>query len=624
MIEAVAKIGEYSLRKEGKNPDTEKGLIDILAQPINSTDAYKHVITIEVDISGKPVFKRVGIDLLDEKKRTRYLYRKGSSRGTDVTPIALITKPERTFPNKILNWFNRDYSNPLFELAPDEVTFLNAIKETIEENRENILDEIGQKVKGLTSKEKAVLSLKFLRGTEPLYLGDLSLFKKIFRIEALEQFSSSDGVKSVANNKVCSICTEKSDEVYGFVAPWAFYTVDKPGFVTGGGFKQAEAWRCNPVCHRCALQLVEGKNWLGKNSSFRLYDYKYYIIPKPLLQSKEAYRILESYHREATNDEKNFKLSTSHRRLLDDRSEEALDELSNQPNAFNCDIIVYEESNNAFRILTSIEGIFPSRLSALFDAKKIVDISPLFKDFTVPVFTERKKTGETRYEFTFGSFWYFFGKEKERDLSGYFLDIVGKSFQGQKISYPLLLWGVIEKIRRQHAQGLPTREATLKAWACIMYLDKLGVLGEYDPQGSLKSNGGLFGLENDDRVSAAEKFFGEHPKFFDTAEKRATFLVGAISQLLMDIQYTDRGSAPFRVRLQGLKMDQRLVQSLLPETINKLEEYDKNYYRGLERLASKYFVEVEPVWKMSRDEVSFYFVTGMNLAVMFKMKGEKQ
>ena len=92
----------------------------------------------------------------------------------------------------------------------------------------------------------------------------------------------------------------------------------------------------------------------------------------------------------------------------------------------------------------------------------------------------------------------------------------------------------------------------------------------------------------------------------------------------MDIQYMDRGSAPFRVRLQGLKMDQRLVQGLLPEAINKLEEYEKNYYRGLERLASKYFVEAEPIWKMSRDEVSFYFVTGMNLAVMFKGKGEKQ
>ena len=378
------------------------------------------------------------------------------------------------------------------------------------------------------------------------------------------------------------------------------------------------------MCRRCALQLMEGRSWLEKNSSFRLYDYKYYIVPKPLLQSKEAYRILESYHTEATDDEKNFKLSTSHQRLLNDREEEALDELSNQPNAFNCDIIVYEESNKAFRILTSIEGVFPSRLRALFDAKKKVKDSPLFKGFTVPVFKDRKKVGETPYEFTFGSFWYFFGKEKERDLSGYFLDIVGKSFQSQKVSYPLLLWGAMEKIRRQHAQGLPTREATMKAWACQVYLNELDILGEYNSQGSLKSNGGLFGLETDDRVNTAEGFFGEHQEFFDTPAKRAIFLVGAICQLLMDIQLRDRGSAPFRARLQGLKMDQRLVQSLLPEAVNKLDEYDQNYYRGLERLASKYFVEAEPVWKMSRDEVSFHFVTGMNLAVRFKSKGEKQ
>jgi len=618
LIEAVAKIGEYSLQKEGKNPDTEEGLIDILAQPINSTDAYKHVITIEVDISEKPAFKRVGLDELDEKKRTRYLYRKGSSRGTDVTPIALITKPERTFPNKIMNWLNRDYSNPLFELAPDEVTFLNAIKETIEENRESILDEIGRKVNGLTSKEKAVLSLKFLRETESLYLGDLSLFKKIFRIEALAQFSSSNGVKSVSANKLCSICTEKSDEVYGFVAPWAFYTVDKPGFVTGGGFNQAEAWRCNPICRRCALQLMEGKTWLDYYSTFKFYGLQYLLIPRPLLPGVEVYNIVEKYYEKSKGKTETLKLSARYSKLLDAREREVLKELGDQ-NAFNCDILVFEKLNNAFRILSLIEGVFPSRLKELFDAKNRTE-EKLRSGFNV-LFTDQ--TTKAQFEFNFGSFWYFFGKEKyEPDMSGYFLDLVGRIFQGQKVSYPLILWGVMEKIRnifgKNYKEKHPTREATLKAWASLIYLQELGILNEYSSSVHNELNEGMICLDADEKVKVAEEFFGKYPEFFDTDDKKATFLVGSLCQLVMNIQWNDgKRPPPFMAKLQGLRLDQKRVQSLLPEVENKFREYEKTYYRGLERLASEYFVKAKPIWKMSRDEVSFYFVTGMNLSCMF-------
>jgi CRISPR-associated protein Csh1 len=88
----------------------------------------------------------------------------------------------------------------------------------------------------------------------------------------------------------------------------------------------------------------------------------------------------------------------------------------------------------------------------------------------------------------------------------------------------------------------------------------------------------------------------------------------------MDIQYRERKATPFRVKLQGLKLDQKQVQSLLPEIQNKLEEYDKNYYRDLESLASNYFVKAGGRWKLLRDEIGFYFVLGMNLSPNLKSK----
>ena len=55
---------------------------------------------------------------------------------------------------------------------------------------------------------------------------------------------------------------------------------------------------------------------------------------------------------------------------------------------------------------------------------------------------------------------------------------------------------------------------------------------------------------------------------------------------------------------------------------NKLEEYGKNYYRTLESIISKYFILAGNGWKMSNDEISFYFVLGMNLSYIFKAKKE--
>jgi CRISPR-associated protein Csh1 len=55
-----------------------------------------------------------------------------------------------------------------------------------------------------------------------------------------------------------------------------------------------------------------------------------------------------------------------------------------------------------------------------------------------------------------------------------------------------------------------------------------------------------------------------------------------------------------------------------------LEEYGKNYYRQLETIISEYMVGAGSEWKMSMDEISFYFVLGMNLTGLFKTQKEKE
>ena len=52
---------------------------------------------------------------------------------------------------------------------------------------------------------------------------------------------------------------------------------------------------------------------------------------------------------------------------------------------------------------------------------------------------------------------------------------------------------------------------------------------------------------------------------------------------------------------------------LATKAVNKLEEYDKNYYRELEELISSYFAGAGVEWKESVSEINYFIVLGMSL-----------
>ena len=146
-----------------------------------------------------------------------------------------------------------------------------------------------------------------------------------------------------------------------------------------------------------------------------------------------------------------------------------------------------------------------------------------------------------------------------------------------------------------------------------------------------KSIADVFGRDNTtDMVKHAELFFGEFSDFFNNDAKKAIFMEGALAQLLLNIQRLPEvmnaqpGKEPFRSKLQGLKLDEKVIKGLLPAIQNKLEEYGKNYYKDLESVISEYMIQAGDGWSMSKDEISFYFVLGMNLSDKFKYKKKEE
>jgi len=70
--------------------------------------------------------------------------------------------------------------------------------------------------------------------------------------------------------------------------------------------------------------------------------------------------------------------------------------------------------------------------------------------------------------------------------------------------------------------------------------------------------------------------------------------------------------------LNSLKMNEKIIKRVYSEVIDKLIQYKKrHYYLEIEKLIGNYFASAN-FKGMSRDEMSYYFVLGMNLVGEFK------
>lgn len=321
---------------------------------------------------------------------------------------------------------------------------------------------------------------------------------------------------------------------------------------------------------------------------------------------------------------KKLKLNKEVKGITSDE-EEILDLVMDKKDFISNSLIFYKKEQSSYRILLLIEGILPSRLKSLFDTKDRVD--ERFKVYNDLLLSDSQKE-KNHLEFNFGVLRRFFPQEsKNRTFDKIFLEIVDKVFVGDKIDYYLLMDFITRKAREAFVEGYPTNIATLNGFLLLHYLEELSLLGnskkemkEMDEKGSgIQPVGDLEGLPLEQKV---EKFFEANKPFFTSDAKKATFLEGVLTQNLLNIQWNDKKATPFRTKLHGLKMNEALIKKLLPEIQNKLEEYGKNYYRDLESIIAHHFVLGGVNWKETDDELSFYFVLGMDMQKLFKNEKE--
>jgi len=603
LLTGILQIGEYVLNSKSVEADD---YIQVIENP-NEKGNYRHVLKIGFNLNERDVgYRGIEYEEFSDKKIVKYAYKKGSARGGDITPTSKYTDPSKTL-NKIMISLNDilKNSNP----ADEEFTIFKNIYEYISSNQEKIENEISEKIKSITLEkgESFIITLSLFENENERYMGDFNIIKDRLGKISNEQYFNKYGTTSKGIG-ICYYCKQKT-EVFGFVNTYNSYTVDKIGFVSGG-FKQENAWKNYPVCGSCAQKLEQGKKYLRENLSSRFSGFNYFVIPKAVIRDKEDekefIKTLEEFEKN-----KNFSTEKDTRQNLLASERDFLDIMKDSKNFLNYNMLIYkeEQSGSVFRILLYIEDIVPSKVKNILKIKDKIDDIDLFRNLP------GKDNSTYDLKFGFDKIRTFFPNNKtEGNFDKSFLEILNNVFTYKKISYKFLLNRMISKIRSAFVNEEYIDALVLQALMSILFIEKLNLFSDKE-KGVQKIM-----IEKTEKNKKYLDFFENesYKDAFDSDYKKAVFLTGVLTEKLLNIQYDERKSKPFYSRLNGLKLDRKLVKRIFSEAVNKLNEYNKNYYKELEYLIGMYMLGEEADKNISNDDISFYFVLGMTLAKHFK------
>jgi len=612
---AIAAIGEWQL-EENKNLEP----VDLYIENMFPGKDYQMVLLVfEITEDNNDLhceYKGIDIEKVSAEKEIyrKFAYRKGSARGGDITFTTKIGSPvatkingikETTFKN-ILSFnggLHRD--TPVFQL----------LKACFEENESEIVSTIDKKFQNFTRDETVSTGLSFRiteNGTEK-YLRDYELIKELLILSGATTNYIHAGTESKSKNKLSSVSGKAANDIYGFAAPFKYSSPDKPGFISGF-FNKKQNWRNYPISSEETLTLELGRKYIQQNLTGYFYGYEYMTVPHPIIKTNtEDLRNIIRLLKTAFDNEKQAKKEKKKR--AEDRVQRIIAE---EKNYFNLDILFFKEDKKtgAITINLMLEEILPSRFRQLFiDAPERVNKNPLFRN----AITIKKELQDLAFSYQIIKGFF------EKD----FLDVVQKLFLGKKVSDEYIYEHIIEIIRKNYNSSKtsdgwvePMNWTVKKAIMLIAYLQELKIIN-YNQNYTYMEIESITKKESRFNLEKFNDFVKANSNFLDSEIKVGIFSVGVLVRFLYDIQSQSLNTSnpPFESRLKGYKLNPEILMNVYTEALDKIQKYQKNnyVYTELREVINQYFIVKSPgLTKISNNELSFYFVAGLEMGKQFK------
>jgi len=560
---------------------------EILGGPrVHDPIAADLVLVLEFDETGR--YQGAKLEAFQEKNVPRYLYKKAKgSNPPTLTPTLILNRNQVTKSLKNARIAYR-------KLRPLEPSLLELDLED-EALWSRMAEDIEAQLQGLRKRDRVLLTVRI--GGK--FMGDRDDFRRAlltkFREEGRESFIVGH----------CAVCGEDNKEVSGDISPFKFYTIDKPGYVVGG-FDKRLAYKAFPLCYDCRDLIQRGRQHVEENLTFAFAPRtRYLLIPDfifgPQGVHQEVLDILTEERGQRAQRLHTLKREEA-RRITEDK-EDILDILSQERDVMTMHFLFMPPKQGASsqeRIDLYIQDVYPSQLRNLFEAKGAVE----------RFLRHRRDDGSwAEYTFTYGTLYRFFSKadpnKRDPDLLRHFYELVDRTFRGVPVPEDHLIPFLMRQIRNdvvdpdRRDQQRAYRYTTQDALAVLLFV-------QISTQKEVRMTYGQ---------SAALDAFLESLPALESDLKKGLFLLGALTERLLRVQYNERGNAPFWKALKSLKMTEADLQGLLPKVRNKLQEYDKFGLgeAALFKKASEYLAQTPTPWKMSVDELNFYFALGMGL-----------
>lgn len=578
MLEVMYELSKYIPPSPNRVGEVELDLVDA-----------EHVLCIEFDDNGK--YKGVSYEQFDKNYPQKYLFKERASNPPTYTPSLYLTETEKTLKNLI-----KIISNLLYD-SKDKI--IEDIYSECEDKQKDIFSSI-ENHRSKLSGGRTLLTLK----VGGKYLREVSNF-----VNALVVSLKNSGRYLATKGKgVCSMCGGVK-EVYGDNSPYAFYTLDKPGYIVGG-MREEISWKNFPLCFECRVKLDSVRNYLEENLTFSFAgNIKYNFIPYFFTNNQN---FISSILGKISVSQKNVSVdSESYRRLTNDEREVyTIAQILNEKNVFSVTMMFLEAQQARETVRLLIQDIYPSRLKEIFDHKGQVDrfienlmtigmdsVSENYRRFINALFVNMDNLLNfftSRYNEVQSSDRFPFKKEFYRIVESVFKAV---PFDEKSLFsiYMLSLRKLFNNPEKLEDFGI----LVLQSYFLYVFI-KLCVEG-----GNLMS-----------KFSNLDDFLGSLKGLGDNPVAKGIFLTGVLTQRVLDYQENQIGTRAFSSKLGGLILNKRDIMRILSQARNKLYEYDE--FKTVDKIifekASELFSSASDDWKMNIDEISYYFSLGLGMS----------